>query len=211
MVAISRSWPPAARFRSAWLRRRRAFPVIRWWGNATWALNFGIVTQQGGDINLYADGNISVNQSRVFTLEGGDMTVVSQNGNIDAGKGAKTVLSIQPPNISYDLYGDATITPYGPASGSGLAGAAGIADVPPGNADLIAFFGDVDAGDAGIRVSGNINIAAVKVFECQQYLGGRKIERHPDRDCPQHRCADQRFQCERGGHGRCDGRGAEAQ
>ena len=35
---------------------------------------------------------------RVFTLEGGDMTVMSLNGNIDAGKGAKTVQAIQPPD-----------------------------------------------------------------------------------------------------------------
>ncbi len=35
--------------------------------------------------------------------------------------------------------------------------------VPPGDVDLIAPLGTVDAGEAGIRVSGNINIAALHV------------------------------------------------
>src|SRR5262249_43375213 len=57
----------------------------------SYALAFGIVTEKGGDANLYAYGNISVDRSRIFTLEGGDITAVSRTGNIDAGKGAKTV------------------------------------------------------------------------------------------------------------------------
>jgi hypothetical protein len=57
----------------------------------TYALDFGIVTERGGNVDLYANGNISVNQSRVFTLEGGNLIAATLNGNIDAGKGAKTV------------------------------------------------------------------------------------------------------------------------
>jgi filamentous hemagglutinin len=129
-----------------------------------WALNFGIVTERGGDVDLYADGNISVNQSRIFTLEGGDMTIVSREGNIDAGKGAKTVLAIQPPSVTFDPYGNVSIAPYGPASGSGIAVLRALPDVPVSNVDLVAFVGSVNAGDAGIRVSGNINIAAVVVL-----------------------------------------------
>src|SRR6202022_1183959 len=95
---------------------------------------------------------------------GGDLTVVSLNGNIDAGKGAKTVQAIQPPSISYDVYGNVSITPYGPSSGSGLAVLRALPDVPLSNADLIAMNGFVNAGDAGVRVSGNINLAAVQVL-----------------------------------------------
>jgi hypothetical protein len=105
-----------------------------------------------------------VNQSRVFTLEGGDMTIVSQSGNIDAGKGAKTVQAIQPPSVRYDTYGNETITSYGSASGSGIAVLHTLSSVPLGNVDLIAFAGSVNAGDAGIRVSGNLNVAAVEVL-----------------------------------------------
>jgi filamentous hemagglutinin len=73
-----------------------------------------------------------VNQSRIFTLEGGDMTIVSRIGNIDAGKGAKTVQAIQPPSVTYDPYGNITITPYGPASGSGIAVLRALPSVPLG-------------------------------------------------------------------------------
>ncbi|MTD94380.1 filamentous hemagglutinin N-terminal domain-containing protein [Hyphomicrobium sp. xq] len=128
-----------------------------------YALGFGVVTERGGNVDLYANDDISVNQSRVFTLGGGDLTVVSKTGNIDAGRGAKTVLAIQPPTVSIDPYGNVTITPYGPASGSGLAVLRSLPEVPRSKTDLIAFEGIVDAGDAGIRVSGSLNIAAIEV------------------------------------------------
>jgi filamentous hemagglutinin family protein len=140
------------------------FPGYAIPGNGTWAFNFGIVTEKGGDIDLYANDNISVDQSRIFTLEGGDITAISRVGNVDAGKGAKTVQAIQPPSVAFDGYGDITITPYGPASGSGIATLRSLPGVPLGNADLIAFEGIVNAGDAGIRVSGNLNVAAVQVL-----------------------------------------------
>jgi filamentous hemagglutinin family protein len=124
----------------------------------------GVVTEQGGTIRAFAQDSISVNQSRIFTLNGGDLIVVSQEGDIDAGRGARTVQAIQPPTITYDLDGNITITPIGAASGSGIATLRGLPTSPVGNADLIAFVGAVNAGEAGIRVSGNINIAAVQVL-----------------------------------------------
>jgi filamentous hemagglutinin-like outer membrane protein len=135
-------------------------------------------------VNLYANGDISVNQSRVFTLEGGDLTVVSLNGNIDAGKGAKTVQAIQPPSVSYDGYGNISITPFGPSSGSGLAVLRALPDVPLGNADLIAINGFVDAGDAGIRVSGNLNIAALTVLNAGNIQVGGKSTGVPTVEAP---------------------------
>ena len=39
-----------------------------------------------------------------------------------------------------------------------------VAGVAPGNVDLIAPVGTIDAGDAGIRSSGNLNIAALQVL-----------------------------------------------
>ena len=130
----------------------------------SYALGFGVVTERGGDVDLYANGNISVDQSRVFTLAGGDIAAVSRTANIDAGKGAKTVQAIQPATVAYNSYGDITITPYGPANGSGIAVLRALPGVPLSNADLIAFEGVVNAGDAGIRVSGNINLAAIAVI-----------------------------------------------
>ena len=160
------------------------FRGIRCWNDPLWALNFGIVTEKGGNIDLYAEGNISVNQSRVFTLEGGDLIIVSNNGNIDAGKGAKTVQAIQPPSVSYDTYGNITITPYGPSSGSGLAVLRALPGVPLSNADLIALNGFVDAGDAGIRVSGNLNIAALQVFNAGNIQVGGNTTGVPTVEAP---------------------------
>jgi hypothetical protein len=149
-----------------------------------WALNFGVVTERGGNVDMYADGSVTVNQSRVFTLEGGDLTVFSFNGNIDAGKGAKTVQAIQPPNVSYDVYGHLTVTPFGPSSGSGLAVLRALPGVPLGNADLIAVNGFVDAGDAGIRVSRNLNVAALAVLNAANIQVNGKATGVPTVEAP---------------------------
>jgi hypothetical protein len=138
----------------------------------TRALDFGIVSERGGSIDLYANTNISVNLSRVFTLDGGDLIAVSRTGNIDAGKGAKTVQAIQPPSVTYDGYGNITVETFAAGQGSGLAVLRTSPSVPLGDADLIAFAGAVNAGDAGIRVSGNINIAAVIVLNASNIQVG---------------------------------------
>ena len=43
-----------------------------------------------GAIQGFADQNFSVNSSRILTLEGGNIILWASNGNIDAGKGAKS-------------------------------------------------------------------------------------------------------------------------
>jgi hypothetical protein len=45
--------------------------------------------------------------------------------------------------------------------------------VPPGDIDLIASLGTIDAGEAGIRVSGNVNLAALQVVNAENIQGGR--------------------------------------
>lgn len=39
--------------------------------------------------------------------------------------------------------------------------------MPPGDVDLIAPLGTIDAGEAGIRVSGNVNLAALRVVNAE--------------------------------------------
>jgi hypothetical protein len=60
----------------------------------------------------------------------------------------------------------------GLATGGGIGVLASVAGVPPGNVDLIAPAGTVDAGDAGIRVTGNINIAAAQVLNASNIVAG---------------------------------------
>lgn len=121
----------------------------------------GLLTMKGGSINAFSAGSMLVNQSRVFTLGGGDIVAWSSDGDIDAGKGAKTALSAPPPRLIYDsTTGTYTTELSGEATGSGIATLRTLVGVPQGDIVLMAPHGTVDAGDAGIRVSGNLVIAA---------------------------------------------------
>lgn len=60
--------------------------------------------------------------------------------------------------------GDVKTDLAGLATGGGIGVLETVAGVPPSDVDLIAPSGTVDAGDAGIRVSGNLNISAVLVL-----------------------------------------------
>ena len=123
----------------------------------------GIVAQRDGDVNAISQGDFNVNQSRVFTMGGGDIAIWSSKGNIDAGKGAKSAISAPAPITSVDAKGN-IITIFPPiVSGSG------IQTINPqdktqkqGNVYLAAPTGIVDAGEAGIS-GGQIVIAATAV------------------------------------------------
>jgi len=84
----------------------------------------------------------------------------SSHGNIDAGKGAKSTVLVPPPLVQIDSSGKVTITLQGAASGAGIGALLSGPGQTPGNVDLIAPVGEVNAGDAGIRAAGNLNIAA---------------------------------------------------
>jgi filamentous hemagglutinin len=60
--------------------------------------------------------------------------------------------------------GTVSINFSGAAAGSGIRTIQTEPSTPPGNVDLIAPVGTVNAGDAGIGSSGNINIAAASVI-----------------------------------------------
>jgi hypothetical protein len=60
----------------------------------------------------------------------------------------------------------------GLATGGGIGVLATVKGVEPGDVDLIAPTGIIDAGDAGIRVSGNINLAAVTVVNAGNISAG---------------------------------------
>jgi filamentous hemagglutinin len=117
----------------------------------------GIVVQQQGDLNILAKGDVNVNQSRLFTMGGGDIVAWSSKGDIDAGKGAKSAISAPKPVITIDDEGNIK-TKFPPiVSGSGIQAIGG------GNVYLAAPEGVVDAGEAGIS-GGKIVIAATAVI-----------------------------------------------
>ncbi|WP_087725199.1 filamentous haemagglutinin family protein [Pandoraea sp. PE-S2T-3] len=123
----------------------------------------GIVTQGEGDIQLYSRDSILLGLSRIMTTFGGSIQAWSAAGDINAGRGAKTTVLYTPPKRVYDNVGDVTLSPSVPSSGAGIATLAPLPEVPPGDIDLVAPLGTIDAGEAGIRVSGNVNFAALQV------------------------------------------------
>lgn len=126
--------------------------------------DLGIVAVGSGDVDIYSLGSVAVDQSRVFTLGGGDIAIWSTLGNIDAGNGAKTSISAPPPSIQVDANGNVTLNFAGAVAGSGIRTIQSEPGVPAGDVNLIAPVGFVNAGDAGIGSAGNINIAAQHVI-----------------------------------------------
>ncbi len=128
------------------------------------------MAQGAGDVSAFAKGDVLVNQSRVFTLLGGNILIWSTEGNIDAGRGAKTAITVPPPTVVTKADGTTTFNFQGAATGSGIREILTNPDVKPGDVDLIAPKGTVNAGDAGIGAAGNLNIAA------QQVVGADNIQ-----------------------------------
>jgi len=123
----------------------------------------GLLTQGAGDIQLYSKGSILLGLSRIMTTFGGSIQGWSAEGDINAGRGAKTTVLYTPPKRVYDVMGNVTVSPNVPSSGAGIATLSPIPEVPGGDVDLVAPLGTIDAGEAGIRVSGNVNFAALQV------------------------------------------------
>ena len=133
----------------------------------------GIVTAMGGKVSIFADGNVNIGKGRIFTLRGGDIVIWSSAGNIAAGREKTTVQTAPPTGVLYDTgSADVRTNLGGLATGGGIGVLASVEGVPPGDVDLIAPAGIVDAGDAGIRVTGNLNIAATKVLNAGNISAG---------------------------------------
>lgn len=124
----------------------------------------GLFTVKGGSVNSFSRNSVEVAQSRVFTVAGGDVLIWSTAGDIDAGKGSKTATSAPPPLVRTDSQGNTVVDLAGVVSGSGIGTLQTLASAPVGNVYLIAPSGAVNAGDAGIRSSGNLLVAAQRVI-----------------------------------------------
>ncbi len=126
--------------------------------------NLGLLVLGQGAIHGLANVDFDVNQSRVLTLQGGDIILWASTGSIDAGKGAKTAQGAPPPVIETDPNGNIFVNPVGAVSGSGIGQLLTVQGIKAGLVNLIAPAGVVNAGEAGIRVAGDINIAATAVL-----------------------------------------------
>lgn len=125
----------------------------------------GIVTESGGNISIFTQNDVSVGIGRIFTMRGGNQIIWSSAGDIAAGSSSKTVQSAPPTRVLIDPQSGAVQTDLaGLATGGGIGVLATVQGVVPGDVDLVAPMGVVDAGDAGIRSSGNLTIAATQVL-----------------------------------------------
>jgi filamentous hemagglutinin family protein len=133
----------------------------------------GIVTESGGRVSIFTRDSVDIGVGRIFTLRGGDMMIWSSKGDIAAGVASKTVQSAPPTRVLIDPQSGAVETDLaGLATGGGIGVLATVAGIRPGNVDLIAPSGIIDAGDAGIRVTGNINLAATQVVNASNIAAG---------------------------------------
>ncbi|KAK6025276.1 hypothetical protein OSTOST_08836 [Ostertagia ostertagi] len=133
----------------------------------------GIVTVNGGDVSAIVAQNFDVNQSRVFTIGQGNLLMWSSGGNIDAGRGAKTVTGAPAPVLRLDASGNLVFDTSGSFSGSGIAVLSAGNDL-----DLYAPTGEINAGEAGIRSKGNAFLGA------ERLVNANDIQRRPARARP---------------------------
>jgi hypothetical protein len=136
-----------------------------------------IVTEHGGAIRAFAETDFQVNAGKVITQYGSDVTVWVNNGDIDAGRGSKTAVSVPAQQFSMDIDGNATTEFLGVAQGSGIRAQAYDADGPngpmaapiKGTVILAAPRGILNASEAGIEAGNFVGVAPV-------VLGANNIE-----------------------------------
>lgn len=130
------------------------------------AAELGIVTTSGGNITTLVRDNIDINQSRIFTVAKGDLLLWSSKGNIDAGRGAKTVTGAPPPVFRLEG-GKFVVDTSGSFSGSGIA-----ALDEDSALDLFAPRGEINAGDAGIKAVGALFLTAMQIVGVDNIAAG---------------------------------------
>jgi filamentous hemagglutinin len=136
------------------------------------ASQLGIFTLQGGDIQAAVGNDLAVNRSRILTVAGGGITLFSATGDIDAGRGSKTATSSPPPLVRVDTSGNVVVELPGVVEGSGIGVLVTQPGVVPGDIDLFAPKGIIDAGEAGIRAAGNITVFATQVLNASNIQVG---------------------------------------
>ena len=149
----------------------------------------GIFSASGGNVSVTADGDVNVNGSRIAAYNGGDLTILSRHGDVNAGSGGSGYVSLRglemdpvtgalraiPATIpgsgilattlpgSSAALGDINVTA---TDGSINANLGGIVQLAFNDADTRSSFialhagGDINAGGSGI-IGSNIRLDAV--------------------------------------------------
>ncbi|RIA45984.1 filamentous hemagglutinin-like outer membrane protein [Hephaestia caeni] len=139
----------------------------------------GVLTLRGGRINSFTDGDVILNQSRVFSQQSGNITMWSSNGDLAAGQGPKSASNFPPITLRFDQNGLAEVNSAGSVAGAGIGAFQRRPDDLPSDVYLIAPVGLVDAGDAGVRASGRIAVAAAQVVNADNFKAAGAISGVP--------------------------------
>lgn len=134
----------------------------------------GINTMNIGDINVFAGGDVNVNEARLMSWLGGDISVWSDGGDINAGRGSRTEVNAGVATVVPNSDGTKSVVRSPVAVGSGIRaltfdpdGVEGPLSKPePGDVYLFAPSGVIDAGEAGIAAS-NIFLGSRTVLNVQ--------------------------------------------
>lgn len=141
----------------------------------------GVLTLNGGTVNAFTDGSFLVNQSRVFTEAGGDIVMWSSNGDLNAGQGPRSASSFPPVTVNTTQDGYSVVDSAGSVSGAGIGAFQRSPSDPASSVILIAPAGLVDAGDAGVRATGDVLVAAARVANADSFSAGGSISGVPSR------------------------------
>jgi hypothetical protein len=116
----------------------------------------GIDSTSQGDVSVIADGDININGSRIMTYDGGNITVESLNGSVNAGTGASTPVSItgfyEDP-VTHAVYSDSPQIPFSGIAALTFPKRDSSYPAPAatlGNILVEAPYGDINATVAGI-------------------------------------------------------------
>ena len=91
----------------------------------------GIFTTSGGNISVTANGDVNVNSSRIAAYNGGNVTVLSQTGDVNAGTGAAGFVTVASEQLNATT-GQLVNLPLENIPGSGI-----LATTLPGSAALL--------------------------------------------------------------------------
>jgi filamentous hemagglutinin family protein len=116
-------------------------------------LGLGIYTTGGGNVNVTAAGTINVDSSRIATFDGGDVTVESLTGDVNAGSGGAAVIPVY---YYAPDYSGAHLVEIVPANGIMAGTLTAARQIPPdavrlpGNVTVITDQGNIYANAGGI-------------------------------------------------------------
>jgi filamentous hemagglutinin family protein len=133
-------------------------------GSADFSVNAlgtrGIYSTSGGDVSVIASGNVDVNGSRIATYDGGDVTVESLNGSVDAGNGISFPVTVSGYYVDPNTHIVYNFTPQIPFNGIlALTFPKRDASYPAPNATLGNILVEAPNGDDSANASGILQVA----------------------------------------------------